>query len=101
MHSHVAGAIWWQEQWLVWPAGQSLLQVLWDAGVVVGGACQGRGQCALCRVRLLPLLHASPPAPVSGLEHNMLGQHAIEAGERLACQQRQPRFLRLLAAKEV
>ena len=62
--------------------GVNLFDGLAANGIQLPSNCGGGGVCGLCRVLL------SPGAPISRQEHSVLSSAALDAGMRLACQQR-------------
>jgi len=61
--------------------GEKLLDALRAAGILVPGACGGKGTCGQCRVTLL-----QGGGPVLPTESSRLSRREIAEGRRLACQ---------------
>ena len=62
--------------------GVNLFDGLATNGIQLPSNCGGGGVCGLCRVLL------TPGAPINSRERSLLSAAALEAGIRLACQQR-------------
>lgn len=71
-------------------AGRTLLATLADQGIFVPSGCGGKGTCGACRVRVLA---GGGPAPAS--EVAVVGRGASRRGDRLACQLKVRRDLRI------
>lgn len=63
------------------PAGQTLLDLLKDAGIFVPSGCGGRGACGMCRLKVTS---GSLP-PLTKTELFWLGKQEQEQGVRMAC----------------
>lgn len=64
--------------------GKTLLELARDAGVAIESVCGSAGKCGKCRVVVRSGSdNLSPPSPG---EAKLLGDKAVEAGTRLACQ---------------
>jgi uncharacterized 2Fe-2S/4Fe-4S cluster protein (DUF4445 family) len=61
--------------------GRTLLEAAREAEIPLGALCGGRGTCGKCVVRIV----AGPVADATSPERSLLGQSAIDQGQRLAC----------------
>jgi len=64
--------------------GQSLLEALVGAGILLRADCGGKGRCAKCKIQLLSSPSGTVPAPDES-EKNAVSEDEIAAGYRLAC----------------
>jgi ferredoxin len=65
-------------------SGQTLLNAIMNAGLLVRTACGGKGACHLCRVTVVA--GAEHIAPPQAWEEKALGNVLIAQGIRLSCQ---------------
>lgn len=63
-------------------ADETLLDAAQSAGIELAAVCGGSGTCGKCRVRLME----GALTPPTDVEHRVLGEVALAASERLACQ---------------
>lgn len=66
---------------LAYEPGASLLDILLANGVSVDNACNGKGTCGKCRVRVVS---GDLPEP-DETERRLLGQDALDTGQRISC----------------
>lgn len=62
------------------PRGKDLMASLAEHGILLPGSCGGRGECGMCRVRIVPGAEGTP------VEEALLGAREILSGHRLGCQ---------------
>ena len=63
-------------------ADETLLDAAQSVGIELAAVCGGSGTCGKCRVRLME----GALTPPTDVEHRVLGEVALAASERLACQ---------------
>ena len=68
------------------PLGHSLLQIAWDNGLDVEGACEGAMACSTCHVIVEPEWHARLDAPTEDEEDMLDLAPGLKATSRLGCQ---------------
>jgi len=65
--------------------GQTLIEALVGAGILLRFDCGGNGRCGKCRIQV-PELFKERLSPPADAEYRMLGEKAMSNGYRLACQ---------------
>jgi len=78
--------------------GETLLDVLLDAGFSISADCGGKGRCGRCKVRIV---EGTTELPLSQTEMRRLSEEEIAAGFRLACQQKVAEGLVLEVVEEI
>ena len=68
------------------PLGHSLLQIAWDNGLDVEGACEGAMACSTCHVIVDPDWYARLDAPTEDEEDMLDLAPGLKATSRLGCQ---------------
>ena len=68
------------------PAGQTLLEIAWDNGLDVEGACEGSMACATCHVIVDPDWFDRLPDPSEDEEDMLDLAYDIQKTSRLGCQ---------------
>jgi 2Fe-2S ferredoxin len=68
------------------PIGHSLLQIAWDNGLDVEGACEGAMACSTCHVIVDPEWFARLDAPTEEEEDMLDLAPGLKATSRLGCQ---------------
>tara|TARA_R110002110_G_scaffold2756_1_gene13322 strand:+ start:70354 stop:70677 length:324 start_codon:yes stop_codon:yes gene_type:complete len=68
------------------PLGHSLLQIAWDNGLDVEGACEGAMACSTCHVIVDPEWYARLDAPTEDEEDMLDLAPGLKATSRLGCQ---------------
>ncbi|NLW25401.1 MAG: 2Fe-2S iron-sulfur cluster binding domain-containing protein [Clostridia bacterium] len=61
---------------------QTVLQAALDNGLHIQHTCNGNGTCGTCKVRIL----GDEGQPLTEKEQQILSEHEIKMGYRLACQ---------------
>ncbi|MFZ5943271.1 MAG: 2Fe-2S iron-sulfur cluster-binding protein [Bacillota bacterium] len=61
---------------------QSVLEAALDNGMHIQHTCNGQGTCGTCKVRIL----GDEQQPITESEKQLLDEHDIKMGYRLACQ---------------
>lgn len=67
-------------------AGQTLLEIAWDNGLDVEGACEGSMACATCHVIVDPAWFGKLPGPSEDEEDMLDLAYDIQRTSRLGCQ---------------
>ncbi|MDA0786764.1 MAG: ferredoxin family 2Fe-2S iron-sulfur cluster binding protein [Proteobacteria bacterium] len=68
------------------PLGHSLLQIAWDNGLDVEGACEGAMACSTCHVIVDPEWYARLDAPTEDEEDMLDLAPGLKPTSRLGCQ---------------
>ena len=68
------------------PLGHSLLQIAWDNGVDIEGACEGAMACSTCHVVVDPAWHERLDAPTEDEEDMLDLARGLKPTSRLGCQ---------------
>ncbi len=68
------------------PLGHSLLQIAWDNGVDIEGACEGAMACSTCHVVVDPAWHERLDAPTEDEEDMLDLAPGLKPTSRLGCQ---------------
>ena len=68
------------------PLGHSLLQIAWDNGLDVEGACEGAMACSTCHVIVDPEWYGRLDAPTEDEEDMLDLAPGLKATSRLGCQ---------------
>jgi len=68
------------------PLGHSLLQIAWDNGLDVEGACEGAMACSTCHVIVDPAWFARLDPPTEDEEDMLDLAPGLKATSRLGCQ---------------
>ena len=68
------------------PLGHSLLQIAWDNGVDIEGACEGAMACSTCHVVIDPTWHERLDAPTEDEEDMLDLAPGLKPTSRLGCQ---------------
>jgi 2Fe-2S ferredoxin len=68
------------------PLGHSLLQIAWDNGLDMEGACEGAMACSTCHVIVDPVWNDRLDAPTEDEEDMLDLAPGLKATSRLGCQ---------------
>lgn len=68
------------------PLGHSLLQIAWDNGLDMEGACEGAMACSTCHVIVYPSWNDRLDAPTEDEEDMLDLAPGLKATSRLGCQ---------------
>ncbi|MGI6224835.1 MAG: 2Fe-2S iron-sulfur cluster-binding protein [Peptococcales bacterium] len=64
------------------PENQTVLEAALNNGMHIQHTCNGQGTCGTCKVRVL----GDEDQPITASESELLSEHEIKMGYRLACQ---------------
>ncbi len=68
------------------PLGHSLLQIAWDNGIDIEGACEGAMACSTCHVVVDPAWFDKLDAPTEDEDDMLDLAPGLKASSRLGCQ---------------